>query len=165
MMNLLKDKVGSKYCAWCHKTLELETSLIILEIKTVPPNLFFFHIEHFKELLECLEVYAKNKESHILDDFLKLNIDGLREEKNVAEQLGIEYEFRKDLNEVVNLKIYDKLKEAISRMFPCPVFEDLRNFEDCLECIDSNFFQLCSKKFVFSIKPEMEKYKKVMTEI
>ncbi len=165
MINLLKDKVGIKYCAWCHKTVELETSLVILEVKTVPVNLFFFHIEHFKDLLDCLETYAKDKESGILDNFLKLNIDGLREEKIVAEQLGIEFEFRKDLKEVVNLKIYDKLKEAILRMFTCPIFEDLRSFEDCLECIDSNFFKLCSKRFVFSIRPEMKKYKKVMTEI
>ncbi len=165
MINLLKDKVGIKYCAWCHKTVELETSIVILEVKTVPVNLFFFHMEHFKELLNCLETYAMDKESGILDNFLKLNIDGLRDEKIAAEQLGIEFEFRKDLNEVVNLKIYDKLKEAISRMFTCPVFEDIRSFEDCLECIDSNFFKLCSKRFVFSIRPEMEKYKKVMTEI
>lgn len=165
MINLLKDKVGLKYCAWCHKTVEFENSLVILEVKIVPPNLYFFHIEHFKELLDCLETYAKDKESGILDNFLKLNIDGLRDEKIAAEQLGIEYEFRKDLNEVVNLKIYDKLKEAISRMFTCPVFEDIRSFEDCIECIDSNFLKLCSKRFVFSIRPEMEKYKKVMNEI
>jgi hypothetical protein len=165
MINLLKDKIGAKYCAWCHKTVEFENSLVILEVKTIPPNLFFFHIEHFKELLDCLKIYAKEKENGILDNFLRLNIDGLRDEKTAAEQLGIEYEFRKDLNEVVNIKIYDKLKEAIKRMFNCPVFEDIRSFEDCLECIDSNFFKFCSKRFVFSIKPDMQKYKKVMTEI
>lgn len=93
--------------------------------------------------MDCLETYANNKESCILNDFLKLNIDGVREEKIVAEQLGIEYEFRRELNEVVNLKIYDKLKDAIKRMFTCPVFEDIRSFEDCLDCIDSNFFKHC----------------------
>ena len=165
MINLLKDKIGIRHCALCHDPIDFEKSLVILEVKTVPPYIFLFHLEHFKALVDCLKIYANEKKTWILKDFLKLNIDGLREEKIVAEQLGIEYQFKEDLNEALNLKIYDKLKEAIKRKFTCPVFDDIRSYEDCLDCIDSNFFKHCSKRFLFSIRPDMKKYKKIMTEI
>jgi hypothetical protein len=89
----------------------------------------------------------------------------LREEKLMAKKLGIKDEFKKDLSEIINLKIFEKLREVIKKMFTCPIFEDMRDFEDCLECIDSYFHKIYNKKFIFSIRPETNKYKKIMTEI
>ncbi len=165
MIDLLKGKSGSKFCAMCSKEVSIKKSHVILEIKTIPPALFFFHLDHYNEFLEFLSNYVNSRSNSIIEEFLKLNFDEVKEEKRIAKELGIESEFKKDMKETITFMLYNKLAKTVERDFICPSFEDKRKLEDCFECIDYRLFKQCTKKFIFSIRPEIDRYKKILGEV
>ncbi|MFW9819240.1 MAG: hypothetical protein ACFFE5_06480 [Candidatus Thorarchaeota archaeon] len=164
MFNLLQDKIESDVCAICKEKIDRNRCYVLLEVKIVPPILLVFHVHHFYDLIEMLEDYIKKRRDGVFEKFIKLGLGEVKEERRWAEELGMEGEFKKDINEVMTVKLYDELITALKREIVCELFTERRTFEDCLGCMNHAFNQ-CDKTLFFSIKPPLEKYRKVLREV
>ncbi len=165
MINLLQDKSVRDVCAICKEKIDRNRCYVLLEVKIVPPILLIFHVHHFYDLIEMLEGYVKKRRDGVLEKFIELGLGKVKEERKWAEELGIEGEFKKDINEVMTIKLYDELIKALEKEIVCAVFRERRSFEDCLRCMSHGVFDHCDKTLFFSIKPHLEKYRKVLREV
>lgn len=162
MFNLLQDKIERDVCAICKEKIDRNRCYVLLEVKIVPPILLIFHVPHFYDLIDMLEDYVKKRRDGVFEKFIKLGLGEVKEERRWAEELGIEGEFKKDINEVMTVKLYDALIRALEREIVCSLFGERRTFEDCLNCMSHGAFNQCDKTLFFSIKPHLEKYRKVL---
>jgi len=106
MIELFRDKSGKGLCALCDGVVDKKKAHITLDIKGIPPFLFFFHIDHYRVFVESLEDYVKKNESLVIENFVKLNKYRIKEESKIAVEQGIKLEFEGDIREVMTFKVY-----------------------------------------------------------
>ncbi|MFX0021726.1 MAG: hypothetical protein ACFE9S_05330 [Candidatus Hermodarchaeota archaeon] len=116
-------------------------------------------------MVETLEGYVKERKTEVFEEFLRLDMGKVKEERKWAERLGIEGEFRKDLNEVMTVKLYEEILRILEKEITCGLFTERRTFRDCLWCTNHGIFAQCDKTLFFSITPRLEKYRKVLREV
>jgi len=79
IINYFRKREDIWKCAICNKYVERKSRHVILEIHTLPPFLFVFHLFHYKEFLETLKNYFLNKDPTKLRKFVKSSIYDVRE--------------------------------------------------------------------------------------
>ncbi|MDX1798584.1 MAG: hypothetical protein R3255_08045 [Candidatus Lokiarchaeia archaeon] len=165
MFNLFQDKIKRNVCGICKEKIDRNKCYVLLEVKIVPPILLVFHLTHFYDLITILENYIKKREDGVFEKFIHLGLGEVKEERRWAEELGIEGEFKKDINEVMTFKLYDELIKALEREFVCDILGEKKTFEDCLRCMSRDAFVQCDITLFFSKKPHLERYRKVLWEV
>lgn len=159
MIEIFRDKNGKGVCALCDGEIDKLKAHIILEIKGIPPLLFLFHIDHYEIFVGALAEYIKKNESPIIVDFVELNKYHIREENKIAIDQGIEYEFERDLREVMTFKAYKEIVKTLEEEYSCKVLKRVVTVKECFSCYHSGVICLCSRTFFFSIKPNLRKFK------
>jgi hypothetical protein len=165
MFNFLQNKIKRNVCGICKEKIDRNKCYVLLEVKIVPPILLVFHVAHFYDLIKILENYVKKRRDGVFEKFIHLGLGEVKEERRWAEEMGIEGQFKKDINEVMTFKLYDELIKALEKEFVCDMFGKKKTFEDCLRCMSHDAFVQCDKTLFFSIKPHLEKYRKVLREV
>jgi hypothetical protein len=158
MLELFKNKENYGKCSICNQTLNPNENIVVVEFKIIPPVVFFFHLLHYKDYLELLKNYIKEKEEYYYERFISINKGELIEEGKIAENLGFEEDFRRDLRDIVNYMVYKILKREKKEKFFCHTFKELRGIKGCFECTLLRNYK-CSKQFIYSIRMEIDKYR------
>ena len=99
----------------------------MIEIKTVPAIVFYFHLPHFQEYFRMLKNYFKDKNSDSYEDFSTLNREDYTIESEIAHILGFDDLFEKDKQDTINYIVYKALKEEIGKSFLCNLILNLHH--------------------------------------
>ena len=158
MLELFKDKESYGKCLICNEYLKPNENLVVVEFKIVPPIVFFFHFLHYKEYLDLLKNYIKEREEYSYERFININRGDFVEEGKIAEKLGFKEDFRRDVRDVVNYMVYKILKREKKEKFYCKIFKELKGIKECFECATLRHYK-CSKQFIYSIRMEVDKYR------